>query len=207
MANDNRQLEPAALQPNIAQIGQAMLEEAQEQSASLRKQADDYKAQQFSQAEHEVLVELYGKIQGEIAQIKGSSVREIARQENAMRQELLLHREELTGKVFDAVSKRLLAFAATSQYRDFLLETASSLCGLFPQEGSVLLVAPRDLPFADDLAKAFGKGCRVEASDAIRLGGLQCQNQEAGLFADETLDSKLEDQRAWFAAASGLTVE
>lgn len=62
-----------------------MLEEAQEQSASLRKQADDYKAQQFSQAEHEVLVELYGKIQGEIAQIKGSSVREIARQENAMR--------------------------------------------------------------------------------------------------------------------------
>ena len=103
--------------------------------------------------------------------------------------------------------RRLLAFAATSQYRDFLLETASSLCGLFPQEGSVLLVAPRDLPFADDLAKAFGKGCRVEASDAIRLGGLQCQNQEAGLFADETLDSKLEDQRAWFAAASGLTVE
>ena len=30
MANDNRQLEAAALQPNIAQIGQAMLEEALE---------------------------------------------------------------------------------------------------------------------------------------------------------------------------------
>ena len=206
MANDNHQLEAAKPQSNIAQIGQAIFEEAQERSASLRKQADDYKKQQFSQAEHEVLVELYGKIQDQVSQIKGSSVREIARRENEMRQALLRHREELTEQVFDGVRARLADYAATGQYQASLLATAAALGREFPQEGSLLLVRKEDLPLADRLAEAFAKGCQVQASDSIQLGGLQVQNQEAGLFADETLDAKLEDQRAWFGSASGLTV-
>lgn len=206
MANDNHQLEAAKPQSNIAQIGQAIFEEAQERSASLRKQADDYKKQQFSQAEHEVLVELYGKIQDKVSQIKGSSVREIARRENEMRQDLLRHREELTSQIFDAVRARLEAFGQSGEYRSFLLETAASAGKDFPPEGSVLFVRGADLPLAGELSAAFGRECRVEENPSIQLGGLQIQNQPAGLFADETLDSRLEDQRDWFGSASGLTV-
>lgn len=52
------------------------------------------------------------------------------------------------------------------------------------------------------LRAAFGRSCEVRESDEIRIGGLKAFSEALGVLADETLDSRLEDQKEWFAEHS-----
>ena len=56
------------------------------------------------------------------------------------------------------------------------------------------------------LGDYFGKNCRILADESIRIGGLKVMNQSSGIFMDETLDSRLEDQKPWFYSHSGLVI-
>ena len=48
--------------------------------------------------------------------------------------------------------------------------------------------------------------CSLLAEEAIHIGGIKVMNQSSGIFLDETLDSRLEDQKPWFYSNSGLTI-
>ena len=53
---------------------------------------------------------------------------------------------------------------------------------------------------------AFGRKCDIESTDEITIGGMTGLSKKLGMLADETLDSKLEQQREWFFENSGLKV-
>lgn len=71
----------------------------------------------------------------------------------------------------------------------------------------VLSVREADLAYADALRAAFDRDCEVRADASIRIGGLKASCEAKGLLADDTLDSRLQDQRGWFLEHSGLTLE
>ena len=56
----------------------------------------------------------------------------------------------------------------------------------------------------EEFDKIFGEKCRIMADENIHIGGLKLMNQGAGIFVDETLDSRLEDLKPWFYCQSAM---
>ena len=197
----------ATIEERYRMIESAILSQAQEKADALRKQAEDYKAQALKQAEEAVLRDLYSKIQEEVADIHTSSTRNISKQETQARQDLLLKREEITKDVFHQVRTRLMDYTKTSDYSRWMMDLAKALAKNYPLENSTVMLRPTDYHFAVEFDKVFGEKCRIMADENIHIGGLKLMNQGAGIFVDETLDSRLEDLKPWFYSHSGLTIQ
>lgn len=187
-------------------IEKSVLEQATQKSKAIRKQADDYKSREIDDVETKILGELYGKIQDEISDISNSSALNVSRYEGQHHQQLLLRRDELTREIFAAARCKLLEYAGTDAYREQLMTTAKQLAETYAQSGGVVYVRPADAQLVPELTKLLG-GWQVETDETIKIGGIKLMNQQAGFFVDETLDTRLEEQRPWFYSNSGLTIQ
>lgn len=196
----------ATIEERYQMIETEIMEDAQAQADKLRAQAEEYRQTALKKAEDEVLHELYSRIQDEISEIRGSTTRSVSQQEAQSRQNLLLKREELTNSVFLHVRKMLLEYTKTPKYQQFLLDLAREMAKSYPLENSTVMLKAEDYSMAAQLDEVFGKQCRILADENIRIGGLKMMNQGVGIFVDETLDSRLEDQKPWFYSHSGLSI-
>ena len=196
----------ATIEERFQMIQQSVMAEASAEAQKLLDQAKEYKDNAMKKAEDEVLQELYGKIQDEVAEIRTSSTQSVSKKETQERQNLLLRREEITKAVFDQVRRRLLDFTKTPAYTDLMVELSKELATRCPMEGTVVMLRRDDYHLASRLGDYFGKNCRILADESIRIGGLKVMNQSSGIFMDETLDSRLEDQKPWFYSHSGLVI-
>ena len=70
-----------------------------------------------------------------------------------------------------------------------------------------LFLRKEDLVFSDDLKAIFKNGCVVTESDDIVYGGLRAADRKTHCLADDTLDTKLKEQKEWFLEHSGLSIE
>ena len=93
-----------------------------------------------------------------------------------------------------------------SQTSQLMEEIAGELGARCPLEGTVVMVRREDYHLAAKIGGHFGKNVRILADEAIKIGGIKVMNQSSGIFMDETLDSRLEDQKPWFYSNSGLTI-
>ena len=187
-------------------IQQSVMAEAGAQAQKLQDQAREFKETAMKKAEEEVLQELYCRIQDEITEIHTSATRSVSQKETKERQDLLLRREEITRAVFEQVKRRLLDFTRTPAYHELMNEIAKELGARCPMEGTIVMLRRDDYHLSAKLGEHFGKNVRILADEAIKIGGIKVMNQSSGIFLDETLDSRLEDQKPWFYSHSGLTI-
>lgn len=196
----------ATIEERFEMIQQSVMAQAEEEAEKLRNQAKDLRNTAMKQAEEEVTRELSSREQDEVAEIRVATTRSVSQKENTQRRELLLRREEITRTVFEAVKKRLADYVKTSDYPRFLEETAKGLSEKCPKSGTVVMLRPDDLSLGKQWEGCFGADVQVVEDESIKIGGLKVVNRSSGLFLDETLDGRLEDQKSWFYANSGLTV-
>lgn len=187
-------------------IQKSVMDQAGAEAQKLLDQAKEYKESAMKKAEADVLQELYSRIQDEVAEIRTSATRSVSQKESKERQDLLLRREEITRSVFEQVKRRLLEFTKTPAYNDLMTEIAKELGIRCPMEGTIVMLRREDYHLAAKLGEYFGKNVRILADEAIHIGGIKVMNQSSGVFMDETLDSRLEDQKPWFYSHSGLTI-
>ena len=161
----------------------------------------------MDKAENEILREIYGKIQSQVAQIEADSTKQTVNFEMMQKRELLQMRSQLQEQVFQAVRERLVRFTGTADYTAFLKETCARLAQQYDDEASILLVRPQDVQLVQGLMGVFRRVKEIREDTAISLGGIRLQNAAKNYLVDETLDSSLQEQRDWFYTHSGLTVE
>ena len=196
----------ASIEERFAMIQKSVMDQAGAEAQRLLDQAKEYKESAMKKAEADVLQELYSRIQDEVAEIHTSATRSVSQKESKERQDLLLRREEITRSVFEQVKRRLLDFTKTPAYNDLMTEIAKELGVRCPMEGTIVMLRREDYHLAAKLGEHFGKNVRILADEAIHIGGIKVMNQSSGVFMDETLDSRLEDQKPWFYSNSGLTI-
>ena len=196
----------ASIEERFAMIQKSVMDQAGAEAQKLLDQAKEYKESAMKKAEADVLQELYSRIQDEVAEIHTSATRSVSQKESKERQDLLLRREEITRSVFEQVKRRLLDFTKTPAYNDLMTEIAKELWVRCPMEGTIVMLRREDYHLAAKLGEHFGKNVRILADEAIHIGGIKVMNQSSGVFMDETLDSRLEDQKPWFYSHSGLTI-
>lgn len=196
----------ASIEERFAMIQRSVMDQAGAEAQKLLDQAKEFKESAMKKAEADVLQELYSRIQDEVAEIHTSATRSVSQKESKERQDLLLRREEITRSVFEQVKRRLLDFTKTPAYNDLMTEIAKELGVRCPMEGTIVMLRREDYHLAAKLGEYFGKNVRILADEAIHIGGIKVMNQSSGVFMDETLDSRLEDQKPWFYSHSGLTI-
>ena len=179
---------------------------AAEQRSKLESEAEEFKEKEINKAEEDGLKEAYVLLQRKMSAINTSIARELSKAENESRKSTFVKRQEIEDKVFDRAKEKLIEFANTDKYTEKLLESVKKISRKLTADDVVLYVNQRDMKLKNKIISAFGKKCDVQSSDEIKIGGITGISREMGLLADETLDTRLSQQREWFCENSGLKV-
>ena len=179
---------------------------AAEQRSRLESEAEEFKEKELNKAEEDGLKEAYVLLQRKMLSINTGIARELSKAENASRKSTFAKRQEIEDKVFERAKEKLLEYAGTDKYIQKLLESTKTVSEKLTADDVTLYVCERDLKLKNKIISAFGRKCDVQASNEIQIGGIMGISRTVGLLADETLDTKLQNQREWFCENSGLTI-
>lgn len=191
----------------VSKFVQAITAYAEEQRQKIHQEVEDFKSERLLQAEQEVLSDAYQLIQKERAGLRNQMSREMSCRDLEARKALLGKRKDMTETVFAQARERLLAYATTPAYTDWLRASMTALAAQLPAEGTVYELCARDAAQQEALRTLCPSGSSIETAKDIQLGGIRAVNTAAGLLADDTLDTRLDTQREWFTSESGLTIE
>ena len=176
---------------------------AESQKAQITKEIEDYKNTRIEQATEQGLKDAYELIRGDIAKRKAAIVNDTAKKELAMRRELFGERESVAEEVFDEARQKLKDFVSSDEYKSYLERSAKEIYDLFGDESCVLYIAPSDEKYIETLSFIL-PNAEIKTDSRITIGGIKAYCKNLGLTADDTLDTRLDDQKDWFIANSGL---
>ncbi len=115
-------------------------------------------------------------------------------------------REEITSTVFKKAKDRLIEFTYTSDYKNLLLGYGKEIADVFKDNSCIVYLKNDDLKYADEIKSAFKGKVTVKADNMIKIGGIIANCMALNMVADNTLDSKLNNQKEWFIENSQLKV-
>lgn len=178
---------------------------AKEQSDAIRLEAEEFRKQEIEKATKEGLEDAYTLIQKEISVKKAQIVSDVAKREQESRRNLFIKRNEIVEQVFTDASEKLSEYTKTEDYVTYIKKSAEKINKLFENNACVVYIKEADNDKAE-LIKGIISQCEVVFDNTIELGGIKAYCESLGIIADDTLDTKLSDQRVWFTENSGLKV-
>lgn len=192
---------------NITVFLDAVRRLADAECEKIDRETEAVRTQRLEALQQEAKARSDAYAQYEIARINADFNREISALEEASRKRLTARRTELENQVFDRVRARIATFTETPEYRDMLQKSAEQAAAAVGGKGLTVYLRKADMPLAETLCAGLPKGTQVVCDETISLGGLKVRAGATGLLADDTLDMRLEQQKAQFLAVSGLSIE
>lgn len=160
--------------------------EKAEMEAQAKKAAEDY-------------------IKVKTASIKLEAGRRISENSAECIKKVFSRRNEIADKTLSSVAEKLKDFTQSEEYGPFLLKSAESILRSFGCESVTLLLRPEDMKFGTEITEKF-PNASVSEDASIKIGGVKGINSIVTLLIDDTLDSRLEQQKRWFEENSGLYI-
>ncbi len=187
---------------------EAVRQAAQESCRQKEQEAAEYTRQRLQEAEQETHDRHRVQYQQAIRRVKQQADAELSAYRAASRHRLTGLRDAYEQKVFADAEQAVAAFTEKAEYEALLVRAAARLGALLPEgtEDAVVFLRRADEKYAAAVEKAFGKPCRVEQTDTIRLGGLRMKSVAVALEADDTLETRLEQQKPRFREQAALAV-
>ncbi len=179
---------------------------ADQQKQDMQKEIENFKAEEMKKAEDEGLRAAYNIIHKEMDNNKSVITREFAKKEKESQDELFLKRAKMMQTVFEKATEKLIAYTSTEEYKNKITMQAQNISKLFDGKSCIIYINEKDKNLAKQLQDCFSGETQVKAIPEIKIGGIKVFCEELNIIADETLDSKLQDQRQWFTENSGLKV-
>lgn len=142
----------------------------------------------------------------ETEKINAYTGQKLAQAQAQARLKVFEKRESIADDVFASAAKELVEFSRSDEYKAFLIKSAEKAALKLKGEIEFYLRS-EDMKFAHDIESVVAQRCAFTADDTIKLGGCKAKCVQAALFADDTLDSRLNEQKNWFYENSGLGVE
>ena len=182
----------SAIEKYSAQERQAVLQDIQARKAEAVR-----KAELRGQADSENYIR---KFLASTAEITG----EYAIKNIESQSKLFKKRDEMVQQIFSRAFDRLMEFSGSDKYKDALLSYAKEITDKFQNNKCVVYLRRDDMKYAEDIKSVFNSEIEIKEDITIRLGGLRAYSKELELVADNTLDSKLEEQKKWFVENADL---
>ncbi len=180
---------------------------AAEECKRIDEETESIRAQRLKTMQSEAKKRYQNEMEYEIARIRADANREISQKGELARRTLSELRATLCEQVFSRARAQIEAYTKTDAYRESLLKSAQAIGELFRGGEVTLFISQADSSNAEKIREAFGAECTVTVSADILLGGIRATDVKSHQLADNTLDTALEAQKAWFFENSGLSVE
>jgi V/A-type H+-transporting ATPase subunit E len=178
---------------------------AEQQKAKITAEIEEYTAQKIEQATDSGLRDAYELIRHNVSVRKAALMKDAAQQEYAMRSALFEEREAIRSEVFGKAAEKLAAYTKTDDYHTALIHSAEEIAALLEGEACIVSLKESDLRFSDEIIDVI-PNAEVQADAKIIIGGMRVFCPSKHIEADDTLDTKLAEQKRWFAEHSGLKV-
>lgn len=178
---------------------------ADEQRQAMRNEVEHLKEEKLKEAEEKGKADSEKYISKMLEEKKNEETGVLAKLMQDGQRKLFLERAEMTDSVFKKAEERLIEFTKTNEYTEKLVESAKAIAGVFGSEGCTLYLKAEDMDKADSIKALFGNA-EIEADKSIKIGGIKGYCSAMRIVADETLDTKLANQKQWFIENSGLSV-
>ncbi len=179
---------------------------ADRQREDMQSEIDRFRAEELKKAEEEGLQDAYELIHKEMNIQQAAITKEIAQKEKQSQDELFVKRSHMMRTVFEKAQKKLIEYTSTEDYKKRLIKSAGDISEIFGEKDCVIYLKNGDMEMSQSLADCFKGNVSFKADATIKIGGIRVYCSEAGIIADETLDSRLEDQKEWFIENSELKV-
>ncbi|MBP0979030.1 MAG: hypothetical protein J6C55_00055 [Oscillospiraceae bacterium] len=187
----------------LRKIEEIILEKANSKADDLIFKAMTQKNELLEEKEIEVLQKKYKEINKETTEIRRKTTQYISDFEIKNKRQLLLKRDEFCNQIFENVFVKLCNFTKTDDYSKMFEKKLSEL-RLENISDIVFYIKSDDQILCDLIKKKFGESLKIKQDVDIKIGGLKIVNKNTGLCLDETLDTKLMDQRSWFYSNAQL---
>ncbi len=158
------------------------------------KKAETELGEYYSKKENEYLKEAYEKIQAAVREINRTN--QVKRSKIIMehRMELFRKRNAIVEKIYFRATQKLIEFAKTDRYKDFLLEKLAKMKKVIGEDVQITI------SYSDRELKEFieTKGnVNVVVADKKRglIGGLIGLNSDKGILLDESFAKLLSDNK------------
>jgi len=120
---------------------------------------------------------------------------------------LFERRKAISEDIFTEIHKKLVSFVKSNDYETFISHKLETIGSQIPHEDMTFFVCPSDEICRKVIVNQFGKTAKIENDPAITIGGFKVVSDALKLEIDETLDSKLENNKTWFFANSKLFIK
>lgn len=187
----------------LQKIEELILKKANAKADDLIFNAMTQKNEMLEEKEIEVLQKKYKEINTETLNIRKKAVQHIAEYELKNKRKLLLAKDDFTNRIFENVFVKLCKFTKKDEYRELFKKKLKKM-----ENKNILEIdfyIKSDDGVLDSLIKdIFGDEVNIKEDSDIKIGGFKMINNKTGLCLDETLDSKLSEQKSWFYCNSEL---
>lgn len=189
----------------IAQFIDAINKNAIKECKRIEKATKKLYTGEAEKLQKSVEVQIQERIAYAKAELETEFNKNVATSYSNCRAKTAQRRTELTEKVFEKAKAKLIDFTNSDEYLDFL---AKSLKEIYEYVGEKLevCVKPEDTDKVIKAAEKCGVPCEIKADMTIKLGGVKVESEKMLKIFDDTLDSRLEDQREWFFANSNFKI-
>ena len=177
---------------------------AQQQSEAIKLEVEEFKKKEIKKATDEGISDAYKLIQKEIATKKSQIISESARLEQESRNKLFIRRNEIVESVFADAKAQLLEFTDTDDYIGYIKKSVAEMAEYFKDNEFTVYIKESDCSKKSEIQSVAS--INIEVDNSIEIGGIKGFCEKLSILIDDTFDSKLEDERVWFAENSGLKV-
>lgn len=172
------------------------------QCKKLEKSAETQMQKEITEYKKQATEKVRSNTSREIGKIQSAAGVKAAEYEAEKRLNLVKLRNELTDGIFADAELKIKEFTASSEYPDFLKQSAQALLQAVGAE-IIFYVRPCDTVYADIL-KEIADGAGIREDSTIRLGGIIATDKNETLRADDTLDSRLSAEKKTFFESTYL---
>ncbi len=183
----------------------AIEKEAQDKRKAIGAELDRRYQTEVAKAQKAANVEAAAVLKKETARINEVNNARVAEFTTALRTKLSGQRTQILRDILEQAGNKLAAFTKTEDYLPFLEESLKVLAPSFQSPDTILFLHPNDMKLADTLLSLLGCG-RAEPDETIRWGGLKLRSEALRRAADDTLETRLLEQREWLKANCNLSI-
>lgn len=185
-----------------SQFIKAINQEADACYNKIKQETDDYVFAELEKARAAAIINAKNVAKIEVGKLSEQSNTDTYKSRTQLIMQIVSKRKEITDKVFSKAEKEIAEFTGKAEYAEFLKKSAASIKDTIGED-AVIFIRPEDEKYKDALLSVCGG---VEFDKSIKLGGCKGESKKNSLKADDTLDSRFEQQKQEFYSYSGLSV-
>lgn len=174
---------------------------ASQQREQIHQEIEDYRREQLKKAKKSAVKDAKALIASELVKEKAEIASVLVQKEAESRKKLYLLRQDMIAQIMSEVEDKLISFTNSDEYSEFLknsLEKIKCACN----DSFEIYAKSCDV----EKIKALAADLDVLADDSIKLGGIKGFCKQKAIICDDTLDSRLKEQRAYLIKNCNLKV-